>query len=83
MYKLGIDVGGTNIDFAVVDKEDNLLYGHKILAGIVPAGIVHNHPAPCQTPDSRAARFPFQTVRALARYSAGVILTKRLNVWQK
>jgi N-methylhydantoinase A/oxoprolinase/acetone carboxylase beta subunit len=32
MYKLGIDVGGTNIDFAVVDAQDRLLYGHKILA---------------------------------------------------
>jgi N-methylhydantoinase A/oxoprolinase/acetone carboxylase beta subunit len=32
MYKLGIDVGGTNIDFAVVDRKDRLIYGHKILA---------------------------------------------------
>jgi len=32
MYKLGIDVGGTNIDFAVVDQHDRLLYSHKILA---------------------------------------------------
>ncbi len=32
MYKLGVDVGGTHIDFAVVDRADNLLYGCKILA---------------------------------------------------
>lgn len=32
MYKLGIDVGGTNIDYAVVDEQDRLIYGHKMLA---------------------------------------------------
>ncbi|MDR3477910.1 MAG: hydantoinase/oxoprolinase family protein [Gammaproteobacteria bacterium] len=32
MYKLGIDVGGTNIDFAVVDDKNQLRSGHKILA---------------------------------------------------
>jgi N-methylhydantoinase A/oxoprolinase/acetone carboxylase beta subunit len=31
MNKLGIDVGGTNIDFAVVDQHDQLLYGTKVL----------------------------------------------------
>ncbi len=32
MYKLGIDVGGTNIDFAVLNQMDNLLFGSKTLA---------------------------------------------------
>jgi len=32
MNKLGIDVGGTNIDFAVVDQHDQLLYGTKVLS---------------------------------------------------
>lgn len=30
MYKLGIDVGGTNIDFALVSSSDELLYAKKI-----------------------------------------------------
>jgi len=29
MYKLGIDVGGTNVDLAIVDQYDNLLFGTK------------------------------------------------------
>ena len=32
MYKLGVDVGGTHIDFAVVDHADTLLYGCKVLS---------------------------------------------------
>jgi len=32
MYTLGIDVGGTHIDYAVVDEKNRLVYGHKILA---------------------------------------------------
>lgn len=32
MYKLGIDVGGTHIDFALVDSKDRLLYSNKVLA---------------------------------------------------
>ena len=29
-YKLGIDVGGTTLDFAVVDSQANLLFSYKL-----------------------------------------------------
>jgi len=34
MYRLGIDVGGTHVDFALVDRQDKLVYGCKSLVEI-------------------------------------------------